>query len=705
MQDDQGNGSGQRPEEPGSEPIGPDPERYSSPEPDQQSAAGQGFWQSDISRDAGTDVPPEPSPSAGQPSPGSGQPSLGTSQPSLGTSQPSFGTSQPSLGTSQPSFGTSQPSQGTGQPGFGSSEPGFGGAQPSFGASDQHLGADQPSFGGSPVAEPAASPFASPSGSFGQPSGGVGQSGHQTQPPSYGAGQPGYGGQPPAGAPGAPAPGYGGQPPVGAPGPGYGPGQPPYGAGRPGFPLPGQPGYGQPGYGATAPFGYPGGAYGQPGGFLPPPSSSARRRNLLTYLIVAVVAASLGAGLTAYFVGSTPTSISSSQQGNGGNSGVPVFPNAPSGNSGGNGSTGTGSGMSRAKVQAVINSVRPGLVIISSNLQYQGSQAAATGMIISSNGLVLTNNHVITDTTQLYATVVATGTRYSAQWLGYDSTDDVAVIKLTGAHNLKTVPLGNSSSVKVGAGVVAMGNAEGAGDITPAAGTITGLNKTIKASDSSEATSETLHGMLQTNAGIVPGDSGGALASAAGQVIGMNTAAASSNFGSGSEGFAIPINRALGIAEKIIHGRASSTIKIGSTGFMGVLVPAGQASQSTSPKVQKARQLQQDQRDSGFPVEPSTPACLPNDLTAGLPRKIAPASAAPSGALIIGELCSTPADKAGVIAGDVITAVGKDKVTSPAQLTQVMLGFKPGDSVQVTWVDTGGNVHHSSMTLIEAPPH
>jgi S1-C subfamily serine protease len=138
---------------------------------------------------------------------------------------------------------------------------------------------------------------------------------------------------------------------------------------------------------------------------------------------------------------------------------------------------------------------------------------------------------------------------------------------------------------------------------------------------------------------------------------------------------------------------------------MGVLVPAGQASQSTSPKVQKARQLQQDQRDAGFPVEPSTPACLPNDLTAGLPKKIAPASAAPNGALIIGELCNTPADKAGIIAGDVITAVGKDKVTSPTQLTQVMLGFKPGDAVQVTWVDTAGDVHHSSMTLIEAPPH
>src|SRR5580698_5817442 len=113
MQDDQGNGSGQRPEEPGSEPIGPDPERYSSPEPDQPGAASPGFWQSDISHDAGPDAPPETSP-------GVGQPSLGMSQPSVGSSQPSFGSSDSGAG------------------------------------------------GGSPAAEPSASPFASPSGSFGQ---------------------------------------------------------------------------------------------------------------------------------------------------------------------------------------------------------------------------------------------------------------------------------------------------------------------------------------------------------------------------------------------------------------------------------------------------------------------------------------------------------------------------------------------------------
>jgi len=506
-----------------------------------------------------------------------------------------------------------------------------------------------------------------------------------------GSGHPSFGqqayGQPQFGQPHYGQPSY--PPPGGA---AYG--QPAYG--QPSYNQPGygQPAYGQPGYGQTMPFGY-GNAYGPPGYLPPPTQATRRRRSFLTYLIVAIVAAAAGAGVTAYFAaGSSSTPAGNPQAGPGlGNGGG--LPNLP-------GVGGNSGGVRSATEQAVINAVRPGLVDISSNLQYQGSQAAATGMVISSDGLVLTNNHVIADTTQLYATVVATHQRFAARWLGYDASDDVAVIKLVGAHNLKTVPLGNSSGVKVGDGVVAMGNAEGAGGATPATGSITGLDKTINASDSGAATSETLHGMLQTNAGIVQGDSGGALADTSGRVIGMNTAAATGNFGSQNIGFAIPINKALGIASKIIHGQADKSIQIGSTGFMGVLVPAGQASQLSNPAQQRQKQLQEDQTNSGFPVQPASPACLANDLTAGVPNPIAPVS---SGALIIGELCGTPADRAGIIAGDVIVAVGKDKVSSPQRLTKVMLGFKPGDKVQVTWVDVHGTTHHTALRLIQAPPH
>jgi S1-C subfamily serine protease len=477
-------------------------------------------------------------------------------------------------------------------------------------------------------------------------------------------------------------------------GPGYG--QPGYG--QPGYGQPGygQPGYGQPGYSHTSAYGY--GGYGQAGSGYGPyqgAQRARRRRTFLTYLTVAVVAAAVGAGITGYAVGhqaSVPAANGSSNTGNG------------SGPVQGSGNPGTYSGLSSATVRRVVDSVKPALVDISSNLAYQGSQAAATGMIISSDGLVLTNNHVINGTTQLYATVLGSGHRYAAKWLGYDSTDDVAVIKLIGAHNLPTVPLGNSSAVKIGDHVIAIGNAYGEERNPAYVGTITALNRTIKASDAGAATKEILHGMLQTDAGIVQGDSGGPLVDSDGHVIGMDTAAASGSLGSTSEseGFAIPINHALRIAHEIIKGQASATVQVGSTGFMGVLVPAGNASQVSNPRQQQQRQISEDENVPGGSVPPATRACLPTDLTAGVPAKVAPVKA---GALIIGELCGTPADKAGIIAGDVITAVGSDKVTSPSQLTTVMHNFKPGQAVKVTWVDVDGHAHVSTLILILAPPH
>lgn len=515
------------------------------------------------------------------------------------------------------------------------------------------------------------------------------QPGYSIQPaqPQPGDDQPRYGQPGPGyGQPGYVQPGYDHTSPLGpaagdGPG-GYGPGG--YGPG----------GYGPGGYG---PGGYGPGGYWQGAGYYPQPGTRARRRRtLLTYLTVAVVAAAAGAGLTGYALSGNQARSSANgapSGGSGGNTGG--FPGGfPSGSSHG--------GVSSSTERAVVSAVRPGLVEISSNLAYQGSQAAATGMVITKDGLVLTNNHVITDTTQLTAKVVATGQQFPARWLGYDSADDVAVIKLIGAHNLRTVPLGNSSGVRLGDHVIAIGNAYGAGRFPAVAGTITGMHRTITASDSGAATKETLHGMLQTDAGIVQGDSGGPLSNTAGQVIGMNTAAATGSFGSSTQnvGFAIPINKALRIAHEIIRGKSSPSIQIGSTGFLGVLVPAGQASQVMSPQQQRDRQLRQDQ--AGFPsVQPSAPVCLQNSESAGVPAHVAPV---PAGALIIGELCNTPADKAGIIAGDVITSVGGRRIFSPKQLTGVMLGFRPGMSVKVTWVDIKGQTHTGSLHLIQAPP-
>ena len=200
--------------------------------------------------------------------------------------------------------------------------------------------------------------------------------------------------------------------------------------------------------------------------------------------------------------------------------------------------------------QAIVSKVKPGLVLINTTLQYDSEVAAGTGMVVNADGLVLTNNHVIEDSTKITATVVSTGKTYQARVVGYDQTGDVALIQLQNASGLTTVPIGNSSSAKTGEAIVAMGNAEGQGHITPTPGHITALNQSITASDEAgSTTSETLHGTIETNADIVPGDSGGPLASSAG-VIGMDTAG---NDPSGQEpaaGFAIPIDTALSVARQ-----------------------------------------------------------------------------------------------------------------------------------------------------------
>src|SRR5208282_107940 len=148
--------------------------------------------------------------------------------------------------------------------------------------------------------------------------------------------------------------------------------------------------------------------------------------------------------------------------------------------------------------QDIVTKVKPGLVIINTALQYNSEAAAGTGMVINADGLVLTNNHVIDGSTQITATVISTGKTYPARVVGYDRTGDVALIQLQNASGLTTVPIGNSSSVKAGAAVVAMGNAEGRGHITVTPGHITALNQTITASDEAgSTTSETLHGTIQ----------------------------------------------------------------------------------------------------------------------------------------------------------------------------------------------------------------
>ncbi len=468
------------------------------------------------------------------------------------------------------------------------------------------------------------------------------------------------------------------------------------------------PGYGQPGYGQPG-YGQPPGHYGLPGGYGQPPRPPRRRAltAAITYIAVAAVAAAAGSLVVAFADGSQPPAASSGSAGSG-NLGQPGNSLFPGGSTNGNSNSGSPGTISQSTMRRLRDAVTPGLVVITSNLQYdgQGMGAAATGMIISHSGLVLTNNHVINGTTGLTATVVMTGRQYTARWLGYDKGSDVAVIQLVGASGLPTVPIGDSSSVKIGDQVVGMGNANGTGKISYVAGTITNLNQTITASDNgSGEAAETLTGMLQTNAQIIPGDSGGPLVSTDGKVIGMDTAASvNSTANSGQDvGFAIPINRALALARRIIAGHPAAGIRIGSSGFVGVLVPSGKngaQSTSTSPRVQLQQQVQ-DVTGQGGQVTPAPGSCVQNDQQAGLPTRIAPVS---SGTLILGSLCQTPAAAAGINAGDVITRVNSQPVSSPASLMNILLGVHSGATVRLTWVTPTGQTVTRKVTLAAAPP-
>ena len=403
----------------------------------------------------------------------------------------------------------------------------------------------------------------------------------------------------------------------------------------------------------------PGGGEGSTATMSAPPSAPRSRVGIIG-LCAAVAAAffGLGIGHIVWPPSSTTSSSSSAQQAN---PTQPVQPNF--GDSDGPSSqSGTAEGAaSSAKVAQVAAKVSPALVDINTDLGYQQSSAAGTGIVLSSNGTVLTNNHVISGATKITATDIGNGKTYNALVVGYDRSHDIAVIKLVGASGLTTASLGNSRTASVGQSVIGIGNAGGVGGApSTAAGSITALNQSITASDEANGQSEQLIGLIQTNAPIQPGDSGGPLVSLGGSVLGVNTAASPSySFNtSGSQGFSIPINTALSIAHEIIAGHASDTVHLGQTGFMGVQVQAAS-----------------------------------NDSTGGQT----------TGVSVGGTVSGSPAAQAGLAAGSTILSVNGTTVSTPQQLTALLGRYHPGDTVKVTWTSAGGTTTTSSITLAKGP--
>jgi S1-C subfamily serine protease len=435
----------------------------------------------------------------------------------------------------------------------------------------------------------------------------------------------------------------------------------------------------QPGY---PPHGYVSYGYPQPGPWQPPyqPQPPKRRRRVPAMIGAFGLAAALVAGSVAWGIDQHAASNSSQ----------------------------LAQVLSPADVAAKVS---PGLVNINTVLGYEGARAAGTGIVLTPDGEVLTNHHVVEGATQISVVNVGDGKTYQASVVGYDDNHDIAVLKLKDASGLETAKIGDSSTVKVGDNVVGIGNAGGkGGQPSYAAGAVTALNQAITATDESGQDPENLTGLIATDANIQAGDSGGPLANAAGQVIGVDTAGSGGNgnqgnpgqtafdpgnpgfgndgngfgdggFGDGqsqgdqgegqgqgqqgnqgdqgdqgngagqTQGFAIPINEAMAIADQIEAGQASADVHIGDSPMLGITV-----------------------------------------LTNGA-----------QGAVVNDVVANGKASEAGLSAGDVITALGGTTVNSPEALATALDQHHPGDKVSVTWTDQTGQRHTADIELTTGP--
>jgi S1-C subfamily serine protease len=314
--------------------------------------------------------------------------------------------------------------------------------------------------------------------------------------------------------------------------------------------------------------------------------------------------------------------------------------------------------------------VESGLVNITTTLSGGAGEGAGTGMVISSDGEVLTNNHVIANADTINVEIGGDGSSHTAKVIGYDVADDVALVKIDGVSGLDTIPIGNPDNVSVNDSIEVLGNALGRGG-TPASasGTITALNREITATDSDGSNAETLTNMIQVAADVQPGDSGGALVDSSGKVIGMTTAASTNGFRFQQEasgvGFAIRIDNALSVVKQIRSGNEVAGVHVGGRAILGVTLQ----SPSASPFGQRGG-----------------------------------SSSSGDGALVSGVASGSPADNAGIKAGDVIVSVGGQSVTSTSDLQTAMNKYHPGDKAEVSWTDSSGSDHHATVKFIEGAP-
>lgn len=279
--------------------------------------------------------------------------------------------------------------------------------------------------------------------------------------------------------------------------------------------------------------------------------------------------------------------------------------------------------------------------IFGQNVQTEG---AGTGFIITSDGLILTNKHVVSDQNAAYTIITLEGKSYDGTVKSVDPLNDIAVIKID-ARNLPVVELGDSDQLKIGQWVVAVGNALGKFQNTVTVGVVSAKNRQIDASDSAGSSEETLSNLLQTDTAINPGNSGGPLVNLAGQVIGINTAIASNAQGIG---FAIPINQAKSAIESI---------------------------KKTGRIIRPYLGVRYYQIDGDFAKQ--------NNISVDYGAYVH------GNGLSLGVLPGSPADKAGIAEGDIILEVNGEKVTIDHSLLNLLQKFEVGQEVQLKVLSHG----------------
>lgn len=387
-----------------------------------------------------------------------------------------------------------------------------------------------------------------------------------------------------------------------------------------------------------------------PGPGAEPPRT--RGRTALAVALVAVLAL-IGGLLVGRVAGRALDGIDSSA-----GSRPTLAPPDTSGPSDTSGSTPPATDLPQPRREATEGSFTVGVVDIDTTLGYERSSASGSGMIISTDGAVLTNYHVVDGATGIQVTVVSTGRTYDATVVGSEEDGDVALLQLADASGLTPVTLGSAATLDVGDPLVSVGNAGGDGGTpTVARGTVRGLDRSITATNADGTDPSRLTGLIVTDARMQPGMSGGPLFDGSGAVVGMNTAGSRTSgrrvVPGETDSFAITIDKALAVVEQIRSGEETDTVQIGPHGFLGVEIS---------------------------PDDPATP-----------------------GAVIGSILGGTPASRTELTAGDVIVSVDDAPVDSAARLGELLEARDPGDEVRIGWVDASGNVRSATVTLIAAP--